>query len=225
MLEKHTLIANKKYEDFRKRKRVLFTLEKNPYDYENYTDEFTTEELDLCFKIDNSVKHRKWRSKNDIVKWIFAIDKIPSYKDYKILFGTLTFSEETLQNTSKETRRRYVARFLGENTIHYKANIDFGEKNGREHYHFICFNRNKINMNKWVYGTQHQVVEIPLTKKDIESVKSYLLKLNNHSYKDSTRQDKLICDKNTNDHLEKYIDLVCPEEFARYKVLYSLFTE
>lgn len=49
---------------------------------------------------------------------------------------TLTFGD-TYDSTTSETRRKYVTRWLNENTRDYFACLDVGEKNGREHYHAI----------------------------------------------------------------------------------------
>ena len=55
------------------------------------------------------------------------------------LFLTITWSDKKidLNNTKRETRRKYVQRFLNDLKTNYVANIDFGEKNGREHYHAL----------------------------------------------------------------------------------------
>ena len=220
-MDKNTLITSGVYEEFKKLRNVLYAAGLDRSDKLNYTRFLGIEETNKCFSIYNSVKQRKNRSKGDILKWVFAIQNIPSYKNYKIVFGTLTFTDKVLANTSKETRRRYIARFLNKYAVHYKANVDYGEKNHREHYHFIAFIQFDIPITKWEYGTQHQVREVQLDKDNIEIIKAYLLKLNNHSFKGSTKQEKLICDKNKRDMLESEIDLIFYEPFRAFKLLYS----
>ena len=53
------------------------------------------------------------------------------------VFATFTFTDEALKATSAKTRRRYVSWACKAFTDEYVANIDFGAKNGREHYHAI----------------------------------------------------------------------------------------
>ena len=126
-MNRNALIVSGKYETY---KAIKWSMYQNGISWEDYKEELPFEEIELqeLNKIDNSVRQRKYRSKIDFEKWIFAILFMPKYKDCKIVFGTLTFRNDVLDKTSKETRRRYVARFLNKTTIHYKANIDFGKK-------------------------------------------------------------------------------------------------
>lgn len=50
---------------------------------------------------------------------------------------TLTF-DDTYDTTITESRKKYAQRWLNEYTLDYFACLDFGKKNGREHYHAIC---------------------------------------------------------------------------------------
>ena len=218
-MNRNALIVSGKYETY---KAIKWSMYQNGISWEDYKEELPFEEIELqeLNKIDNSVRQRKYRSKIDFEKWIFAILFMPKYKDCKIVFGTLTFRNDVLDKTSKETRRRYVARFLNKTTIHYKANIDFGKKNDREHYHFLALVEKPIPMSEWVYGG-NKIREVQIERKELEKAKAYLLKINNHSFKDTTRQEKLICDKNNFDQLENIIDLVHYEEFRRFKMNFS----
>ena len=66
-------------------------------------------------------------------------------------FLTLTFTDEVLNNTTEETRRRYVARFLKSISENYVGNIDYGSKNEREHYHAIVEGQD-LDLTGWTYG-------------------------------------------------------------------------
>lgn len=126
---------------------------------------------------------------------VFCKKIYKKYKKYKIIFGTLTFSDETLEKTSKETRRRLVARYLksDKNVVHYIANIDYGDEKEREHYHFLAFAKDKIEM-KWNKGFSY-FKELKQTRKDIKATTKYILKLNNHCFKESTKLERLIRDR------------------------------
>jgi hypothetical protein len=52
-------------------------------------------------------------------------------------FITLTFTDEILSKTNEKTRRRYVSRAFKAIGYRYVANIDYGDKTHREHYHGI----------------------------------------------------------------------------------------
>lgn len=108
-------------------------------------------------------------------------------------FLTLTFTDEVLANTTEETRRRYVSRFLKSKCTDYVANIDYGKLNGREHYHAVV-NGIDIDMADWdKYGFSHCV---PVGRKDdhttASKISKYLYKLSNHATKETTQRKKII---------------------------------
>ena len=101
-----------------------------------------------------------------------------------IYFGTLTFTDEVLENTSQPTRRVYVRRFLKDISNEYLANIDFGDINHREHYHCIFSCDNLENFKLWNYGFVN-VKKVRYTESDIKRVSKYTIKLVNHCVKGS----------------------------------------
>lgn len=66
---------------------------------------------------------------------------------YKAVFITLTFNDETLENTSEEQREALVIDYLRKETAFYIANKDYGSTNGREHYHAVAV----ANTLSWEY--------------------------------------------------------------------------
>lgn len=102
------------------------------------------------------------------------------------IFLTLTFNDETLSKTSVETRRRYVSRFLKTQCKTYVANIDFGEKKGREHYHaIVCPIGLSIDLKSWPYGAIN-AKRIHASDIDLTRTTKYITKLTSHAIKDST---------------------------------------
>lgn len=95
------------------------------------------------------------------------------------IFITLTFTNDALEKTSEDTRRRYVARFLKSQGVKYVANIDYGKINGREHYHAVA--SGKINPLEWSYGACN-VVKIRQNSDPLALAK-YVNKLVNHAKK------------------------------------------
>lgn len=147
-------------------------------------------------------------------------------KKYYLYFVTLTFDEDTLKDTSKDTRHTYISRFLKDNAFYYIANIDYGTKNDREHYHAIVLldedqknalsvipnNVKGYNCSNYNYGFSfYEPVLIPelLFNDDLATfeniifntddtsckIATYMNKLTNHAYKDSTEM-KLIYSRN-----------------------------
>ena len=112
------------------------------------------------------------------------------------LFLTLTFTDHVLVSTTEKTRRTYVSRFLKENCIDYLANIDFGAKNGREHYHAVVSVENKLDYSKWKFGALNGL-KIRNDSKPITLAK-YINKLSNHATKSTTKNSRLIYSR-TND--------------------------
>lgn len=110
-------------------------------------------------------------------------------EDGKCCFLTLTFRDEILKNTSPETRRTYIRKFLKSFGVPYVANKDFGKDFGREHYHAVIKTA-RIDMNLYDYGfifaeTIHQ------TKDNVKLAK-YIAKLTNHAIKETTKRSVLL---------------------------------
>lgn len=105
------------------------------------------------------------------------------------VFLTLTFTDKVLESTSKDTRKRYIKRFLHSISSNYVANIDFGKQNGREHYHAIV-QIDKVDFTTWHYGAINgkkiAFVENPI------ALAKYIVKLSNHALKLTTKGFKLI---------------------------------
>lgn len=214
---KNDIIVNGIYKNFLTVKKQLYVEGLDTYDKENYKEFYDDETINECFRIYQNNKKRKIYSKEELAKWFFAIYNINGYKKYKIVFGTLTFSNNTLEKTTKETRRRYVARFLhNQKSIEkYIANIDYGKNNEREHYHFIAFTRDKIDYSKW--KDKIDLEAIKLDKISFKKIAKYLVKLNNHAYKESTKLERIIKDRNKDSLLDCLIELY-RVEFNAFKV-------
>ena len=107
------------------------------------------------------------------------------------VFLTFTFTDDVLAKTSSETRRQYVRKWLKQVSSKYVANIDFGGKNGREHYHGVCDSR--VDPKTWSYGACN-VQKVRYNPNDKSGVKlaKYVAKLTNHAIKETTKRCHLI---------------------------------
>ena len=216
MNSKNDIIVSGKYRVFLEKKKELFLNGKDSYNSELYSDILTLEETKNCIRIYNNNRARKKRNNEDLIMWNFAKDTIPRYKDYKIIMGTLTFKDKALKDTDKKTRRVMVTRYLRKTADNYMENIDYSPKTEREHYHFIAFTKNKFDINKWKYGGGKFKV-VKNTPKDMKNAKDYSLnKLTNHAYKESTKLERIVKDKNP--ILEKEINLIWIDRYIPYKL-------
>lgn len=130
-------------------------------------------------KISVGIENRK-QAKKRTNKYLLGM--FESYDE--LYFVTLTFNEDTMQNTTEQTRRKYVSRYLNENCRDYYANIDYGAENGREHYHAVVCDR--LDLEKWhKYGGIY-VTKIRKSKRDVRKVATYIRKLTNHANKITT---------------------------------------
>ena len=136
-----------------------------------------------CRKINDASYHRVKRLKETINYIIKRYDKS--------FFITLTFKDNVLNSTSEETRKRYVTRYLKQYNC-YVANVDYGEKNGREHYHAVVGLRgdvDKIN-EYWEKKYGFVCVEPINVKQENNDVKlaKYVAKLSNHAIKETNKR-------------------------------------
>lgn len=112
------------------------------------------------------------------------------------VFLTLTFTDETLNKTTPETRRRYVSRFLKSQADTYVANIDFGGRNGREHYHALIY-APRINFAKWHKYGAIKGEKVRTKPEDLKRTSKYVVKLTRHALKKTGKGCRLIYSKNT----------------------------
>lgn len=109
------------------------------------------------------------------------------------IFGTLTFTDKVLNETTEKERRVMVVRYLKSISNNYVANIDFGKKNHREHYHFLA--RCDLASNKeWLkYGAcKFERVRNRNIENDKVRLSKYIAKLSNHAIKETTKRSALI---------------------------------
>ena len=116
---------------------------------------------------------------------------------------SLTFTDDVLNSTSAETRKKYIQRFLNDNTVDFFACADFGEEMGREHYHAICRISNKqfvpylrgktifyeVYPFDYPYGFI-SIREISLNPQDAEKSLFYAFKSSLYAFKSSDNKVK-----------------------------------
>lgn len=175
--------------------RDLYKLETNQdFNFDSFlqTYNFFDNQPNLKKVCDNLNKARYKRS-NRLEGYI---EKMLKYGQCSFL--TLTFKDDVLQATSEATRRQYVSRFLSMFSPYYIANIDYGGKNGREHYHAIIMHKKSIDLSIWrdKYGSIN--IE-PIHVKNADCLSKYMTKLTNHAIKDTGRSKRVIYSNRIND--------------------------
>lgn len=181
---KHQLIINQDYKTIGKFSYFIYKYEKE----QNYS---------MANFYQSAINHIEKQHNQQYVKVAVNLSKGRSRKSKNIkeriismitetnqaYFITFTFDDSTLATTNQTTRRKYITRVLKSTSEHYLANIDFGEKTHREHYHAVT--THIIPQEFWIYG---YIKCIPIGHRESEPAKvgKYITKLNNHALKPST---------------------------------------
>lgn len=134
---------------------------------------------------------------------------------------TFTFTNETLQKTSDKTRLRYIKDFLNKQAKFYLLNKDYGEKNGREHYHAFILSRYKI-INFDAYKLGLLKAHHYFNSKNIDSAEQ----ITKHAFKDTTKKAKIIYSR-VNKDKQRDIDFErqIKERQERYKIEHREITK
>lgn len=151
--------------------------------YDNLCDKFGFRSIIESIRI-NDARYHKIRRLNK------KIDSIINTTENSF-FLTLTFTNVSLEKLSEKTRRRYVHYYLKSISCNYVANIDFGKKNHREHYHAVV-QCDRINSKLWKYGNlDFELIDIS-KEKTTELLSKYVAKLVNHAIKETNKRCVLI---------------------------------
>lgn len=166
---------------------------------------FSESELIECERLYSNARCRAKRLRKRIQQW--------SNWGF-VYFVTLTFRDDSLENTESHIRRKYVSRFLKSLGVIYCANLDFGGKLGREHYHaLICsqyplqgeYKEHKGNtlfdcpsFDEWKEKRGFVYVQGPIKCSDDNGsvnplkVAKYLSKTSNHALKETAIRQSMV---------------------------------
>ena len=156
-----------------------------------YRDSISQEDFKDCLKINHNLYKVQNHLSRKINRMLLCSQ---NHVDYKVLFLTFTFNDNALNSLSEETRRRYISYWLNsQNVTDFNANIDFGAKNHREHYHALVLTNHNLDLVSWNYGTINcQVVHDYKNK----ALAKYIKKFENHAMKDTTENMRIIYKRN-----------------------------
>lgn len=113
--------------------------------------------------------------------------------NYRSVFLTFTFTDDTLSNTTAKKRRLLVSRYLKRYNSPYVANIDFGDEHEREHYHAVL-GVDKVDFTAWHKYGAIKVKRVRLSDLDNSKTRlsKYVCKLTNHAIKETTKRCALM---------------------------------
>lgn len=180
VLYKSFYVGNVTQEEFDNAGHTLKMLEdSNPTEYKEY------------FRILDAKHKRVSRLRARIFDMIYKND---------CLFLTFTFMDKSFARTCADFRRIAVRRYLNALGVPYVANIDFGEKKGREHYHAVV-QIGRVDYSKWKYGNLNGLKirndikyddDGVITSESVEKIARYVAKLTNHAIKETTRRSVIM---------------------------------
>lgn len=161
----------------------------SPFTYEQacYYSDYYFQDNDIRHQLNNILKANEQR-RHRLNK------RISIMLNYDCIFLTLTFTDDCLSSTSSSTRRQYVRRWLDYVSVLYVANIDFGSKNHREHYHAVILpNCDKIDYTSFGHGAVNgKRIHSSDNDDDCTRLSKYISKLSNHAIKETTKNHKII---------------------------------
>lgn len=163
-----------------------YCLFKKQYYYVDKANELIEHITGINYQKANAIISRTCRNKNK--KRNRLKEKLTKLieDNEECIFATLTFNDKYINCKS---HRKLVTDFLNENSKNgYIANIDFGTKKERMHYHAVL--TNKINPKLWRYGACN--VKTIYKKNSEYSIAEYITKFTNHSTKTTTRNSRVI---------------------------------
>lgn len=167
-------------------------------DYNNFFDILTEEEFDKIMRLKHNRQQKRCRIDKKIKEMILFRNSllIPT----KLIFGTLTLDNKHL-NQKEDTYIRKIHKWIKEHNDYAILNKDYGKKTEREHYHFIGLTREELEetekkskkgfkiyefkIKNYTLGFEPDICIIDV--KDKKQMREYLLKLNNHSHKITSR--------------------------------------
>ena len=141
------------------------------------SDEFASFDLETRTKADKVINARKQKAKR-------VRKRIEEIMKGDCLFLTFTFRPETLQTTTFEYRKRYIRDWLLNLHCLYVGNLDYGKKNGREHYHAVV-GISSVDFGSYSLGTL-KGLKIKSGSSSI-ALSRYIVKLTSHCLKNTAR--------------------------------------
>lgn len=185
-------------------------------DYNNFKDILSMESFNAVLRAKRSRKAKRSRARKKLTRTLSR----EVLETNKLVFTTCTLDDKHLylRNGSlkrMQTLNKNIDKWIHEHFDYAIVNVDYGEKNERLHYHLIGYlkadeglspvlnkkgeqSRSKKGFPNWVLRSKTYKLGFEPTVNVVEDVLSdskkltnYLLKINSHSNKPSTRNHRL----------------------------------
>ena len=178
-------------------------------EYEYFKDLMSEDDFKVALRVKHNRNNKRNRTKNKLMDMIqyYMYAGARGRKLYMV-FGTGTIDNEYLWKREPRTRDKLLNVHLLNNYDVALVNKDYGDKTEREHYHWIGLTNNnlipkldhngnqlkskkgkplfELDTNDYKLGYNPTVESIVTT--DMDKIRNYLLKLNNHSNKETARR-------------------------------------
>lgn len=167
--------------------------------YDNFSDILSEDDFKLEIRFKQNRKNKRNRTKKHLMEIIRFKNALNG--NGTLVFGTCTLNDKTLSFKS-ETIDKKINFWIKKHFLWALVNIDYGKKNERKHYHFIGitteliepvhqkskkgYDMYNLTQKDYEMGWEPDLLKIDFSKNDIDKTINYLLKLNNHSNKDTT---------------------------------------
>lgn len=180
----HRCMFQKVYGTYDSKSDALLSIASNKCD--NLIANYGVDAIKAVERIRNSLVKRKQRVKERITHMLGTYDEV--------VFLTLTFKTPVLNSTTEEERRACVVSFLKSIHWSYVANIDYGKKNGREHYHCVVASRLSAHAIMFWRSKFGRIgfEQINNHTTDASKIGQYIAKLTNHAIKKTTKRQAII---------------------------------
>lgn len=149
---------------------------------------YTWEEILCAMQINSSYYKKLGRVKSKLIKMEQMCFENPNLK---MVFLTFTFDDYSLTHNNSDSLKQAVRRHLKQYCIKYVANVDYGARNGRKHFHAVALVEGKLDFTKWNYGALNGR-KVNLNETAPKRMSKYITKLSLHAIKESTQFNRLI---------------------------------
>ena len=168
-------------------------------DYDNFRELFSSDDFNMIITEKHKRQAKRCRTKSKIFEMIKYVVKMKN-ENINLVFGTLTLNDKYIQRQD-ETKAKLIDGWIKKHFIRALVNKDFGDSTEREHYHFIGILEEPIEYTEFKskkgfplfklanqdYKWGHEPTIEIINLEDIKKLRDYLIKLNNHSNKITTK--------------------------------------
>lgn len=168
---------------YNERQEIIRDLPINSNFRDSLADKFGFCAILESYRLNDSYKHRISRLRGKISKLLSS--------DSNFYFLTFTFKDSILDSTDFDTRRQYVRRWLSKNCIDYIGNLDYGEKNHREHYHALI-SCDRVDTKTWLKNGALNFEKVYIDSTIDDKLAKYINKFMYHAIKETTKRQHII---------------------------------